>query len=153
MPSVHGYPDVTFKAGTTCATTTAFYKAVYLSSDNTVDICNTVTTLAKFIGITQEYAVAAGSAISVRVAGPSKVSVCGSCTVAAGALVGVAVGTTTANGSVLTAAGKVANTAAGSDFFIGTCLFAGGNTGSTSDIIEVMLNPGFTTGVTTTVSK
>lgn len=153
MPSVHSYPDVTFKAGTTCATTTAIYKAVYLSSDNTVDICNTVTTLAKFIGITQEYAIAAGAAIPVRVAGCSKAVVCGSCTVAAGALVGIAVGTTTANGSVLTAAGKVANTAAGSDLFIGKCIIAGGATGSTSDIIEVLLNSGFTNGLTTTVSS
>jgi len=153
MPSVHSYPDVSFKAAAGCATTTAIYKAVYLSGDNTVDICNTTTTLAKFIGITQDYAPAAGSAITVRVAGPSKAMVCGSCTVAFGDLVGIAVNTATAVGHVLKAAGKVANTAAGSDFFIGKCLFSGGNTGSTTEIIEVMLNPGFTNGLTTTVSS
>lgn len=152
MTSVHRYPDVSFKAAAGCATTTAIYKAVYLSADNTVDICNTTTTLAKFIGITQDYAPTAGAAITVRVAGPSKAVVCSSCTVAAGALVGIAVNTSTALGHVLTAAGKVANTAAGNDFFIGKCIVGGGATGSASDICEVMLRPGYTTAVTTTVS-
>lgn len=149
MPSVHSYPDLSFKAGANCATTTAIYKAVYLSGDNTVDICNTTTTLAKYIGITQSYVKNAGEAITVRVAGPSK-AVLAATTINAGDLVGIAVGTATALGNVVPAAGKVANTAAGSDFFIGKCLV--GSAAGAESIIEVMLKPGFTTAVTTTVS-
>lgn len=151
MPSNHSFPDLSFKAGSSCATTSAIYKAVYISSDNTVDIIATATTLQKFVGITQDYANTTGAAIPVRVMGPSKATVVSSVTVSAGDLVGIAINTTTANGSVLTAAGKVANTAGGSDLIIGKFLVGGGATGSASDIVEIDIRPTYICGFTTTV--
>lgn len=149
MPSVHGYPDVSFKAGANCATNTAIYKAVYLSGDNTVDICNTTTTLAKFIGITQEYVAAAGQAITVRVAGATKAKLCGT-TIAFGDLVGIAYGTATALGNVIPSTGKAANLTS-TTLAIGKCIV--GSAGGTDTICEVLLMPTWINGLTTTVGS
>ena len=149
MASVHGYPDLSFKAGTGCNSTGAAYRPVYISGDNTVSICNTTTTLAKFVGITQGYVNNVGDAIAVRVAGPSKAVLCASITAAVGNAVGIAVNTTTAaNGCVLVAASGVANTAAGSDLVIGRFLTAGAAAG---DVCEIFINPTFIAGFTSTV--
>jgi hypothetical protein len=112
MASVHSFPDASFKAGTGCNTSTAIYKAVYLSGDNQVAILNTLTNFGKFIGILQDYAQTTGAAVPVRLAGPSKAVLKGA-SITAGDLVGIAVGTTTALGHVMPSTGDIATPSIG----------------------------------------
>lgn len=150
MPSVHGFNDASFKAGTGVNTSTAIYKAVYLSGDNEVAICNTVTTQAAFIGILQDYANTTGSAVPVRLAGPTKAILKGA-SITAGNIVSVAVGTATALGHVAPHAYKSGDTPTdGSILIVGKCLF--GSQEGTNSVCEIHLSPSYLTAITTTVA-
>ena len=148
MASVHSFPDASFKAGTGCNTTTAIYKAVYLSSDNTVAICGTSTVLGAFVGILQDYANTTGAAVPVRLAGSTKAILKGA-SITAGDLVSIAIGTTTCLGQVYPSPMKVANTAGGSLLNIGTCLIGSAGTGT---VCEIVLRPFLSSALTTTIS-
>lgn len=149
MVAIHGFPDASFKAGTGVNTTTAIYKAVYLSGDNTVAICQTTTTLSKFIGILQDYANTTGAAVPVRLAGPTKAILQGA-SMTAGDLVGIKVGTATALGCVAPTTAIVADATAGSALILGKCSVGGV---ATNNVVEIILNPSFRTAFTSTVSS
>ena len=149
MASVHSYPDASFKSGTGVNTTTAIYKAVYLSAENTVSICNTSTNLGAFVGILQEYANTTGVAVPVRLAGPTKAILKGA-SITAGNMVSIAIGSSTALGHVFPSAGKVANTAGGSLLILGNC--AVGSQGGTDTVCEIVLRPFLSSALTTTIS-
>ena len=149
MPSVHGFNDASFKAGTGVNTSTAIYKAVYISADNTVSICNTVTTQAAFIGILQDYANTTGAAVPVRLAGPTKAILKGA-SITAGNLVSIAVGTATALGHVAPHSVKMGDTpTVGSILILGKCLF--GSQEGTNSVCEINLQPMISNAITTTV--
>jgi hypothetical protein len=150
MVAVHSYPDASFKAGTGVNTTTAIYKAVYLSDDNTVSILNTTTNLGKFIGILQDYANTTGASVPVRLAGPSKAVLKGA-SITAGDLVGIAVGTSTALGHVMPSTGDIADPTAGACLIIGDCLM--GSQGGTGTICEINIQKSFKSAVTSTYSN
>ena len=149
MVAIHGFPDASFKAGAGVNTTTAIYKAVYLSGDNTVAICQTTTTLSKFIGILQDYANTTGASVPVRLAGPTKAILQGA-SITAGDLVGIKVGTSTALGCVAPTTAIVADATAGSALIIGKCSVGGV---ATNNVVEIILNPSFRTAFTSTVSS
>jgi len=150
MPSVHGYPTASFKAGTGCNTSTAIYKAVYLSGDNEVAICNTITNYGAFIGVTQDYVDATGQDIPVAIGGATKAILKGA-SITAGNLVGIAVGTSTALGHVAPHAVKSGDTpTAGAMFILGKCVV--GSQGGTDTVCEVLLNPYLATVLTTTLA-
>ena len=146
MPSVHSYPDASFKAGAGVNTTTAIYKAVYLSGDNEVAIYNTTTNAGKFIGILQDYANSTGEAVPVRLAGPTK-AILRAASITAGNLVGLVNNA----GEVKVSAGKVANATSGSLLVVGKCIV--GSQGGTNTVCEINLQPMLTSGITTTVSS
>ena len=149
MVSVHSYPDASFKAGTGCNTSTAIYKAVYLSGDNEVAICNSVTTQSAFLGILQDYANTTGAAVPVRVAGPTKAILKGA-SITAGNVVSIAVGTATALGHVAPHALKVGDTpTVGSFLNLGKCIV--GSQSGTGTVCEILLNPSFDSAITITV--
>jgi len=149
MASIHSYPDASFKAGTGVNTTTAIYKAVYLSADNTVSICKTITTQAAFIGILQDYANTTGAAVPVRLAGPTKAILKGA-SITAGDFVAVAVGTATALGQVAPHSIKMGDTpTAGSAVLLGKCLL--GSQSGTDTVCEIFLQPVISNALTTTV--
>lgn len=149
MASVHPLQDPSFKAGTGVNTTTAIYKAVYLSGDNEVAIVNTITNFAKFVGILQEYANTTGAAVPVRVAGCTKAILKGA-SITAGDLVSVAAGTATALGHVAPHAVKSADTPTSGAFLnIGQCVQ--GSQGGTGTVCEILLRPYLQTQITTTV--
>lgn len=150
MPSVHSYPDASFKAGAGVNTTTAIYKAVYLSGENEVAILNTTTNLAKFIGILQDYANTTGAAVPVRLAGPSKAILKGA-SITAGDFVSIAVGTTTALGHLALTTRTVADPTAGAALIVGRVIQ--GAQAGTNSVFELVINPSFSTAVTTTVGK
>ena len=150
MPSVHGFQDASFKAGTGVNTSTAIYKAVYISGDNEVAICNTVTNFATFIGILQDYANTTGSAVPVRLAGPTKAILKGA-SITAGNLVTVACGTSTALGHVAPHAVKSGDEPTEGAFLIaGKCLV--GSQVGTGSVCEILLQPQLHTQITTTVA-
>lgn len=149
MVSVHPLQDPSFKAGTGVNTTTAIYKAVYLSGDNEVAICNTTTNFAKFVGILQEYANTTGAAVPVRVAGCTKAILKGA-SITAGDFVAVAAGTSTALGHVAPRSIKAgADLTSGAAYLIGKCVL--GSQGGTGTVCEVLLQPMITNAITTTV--
>ena len=152
MPSVHGYPDASFKAGTsTMATSTTQYKAVYLSGDNEVSIVNTTTNYANFIGIAQNYPSAAGGSIAVRMAGPSK-AILGSASITAAATVKLLQDTSTNYGNVTTGDVKMGDTpTAGVSVLIGKCLV--GSQGGTGTVVEINIDPVISSAITTTVAS
>ena len=149
MASVHSYPDASFKAGTGVNTTTAVYKAVYLSAENTVSICNTATNLGAFVGILQDYANTTGVSVPVRLAGSTKAILKGA-SITAGNMVTIALGTATALGHVIPSPNKVANTAGGSMMVLGTCQT--GSQGGTGTVCEIVLRPFISSALTTTIS-
>lgn len=149
MVAIHSFPDATFKAGTGVNTSTAIYKAVYLSGDNTVSICATTTTLGKFIGILQDYANTTGAAVPVRLAGPTK-AILQAASATAGDLIGIKVGTSTALGCVTPTTGLVADATAGAALVIGQCTVGGV---ATNNVIEIVLNPYLRTSFTSTVAS
>ena len=150
MASVHGFPDPSFKAGTGCNTSTAIYKAVYMSGDNEVAILNTSTNLGKFIGILQDYANTTGSAVPVRLAGPSKAILKGA-SITAGDLVGIALATSTALGHVMPSTGDIADATAGACLIVGDCLF--GSQEGTESVCEINIQKSFKSAVTSTYSN
>ena len=150
MVSVHPLQDPSFKAGTGVNTTTAIYKAVYLSGDNEVAICNTTTNFAKFIGILQDYAQTTGAVVPVRIAGCTKAILKGA-SITAGDWVSIAAGTATALGHVAPTTRTVADATAGAALLIGQCVL--GSQSGTGTVCEVLLRPSFSTAVTTTVGK
>lgn len=150
MASVHSFYDASFKAGTGCNTSTAIYKAVYISGDNEVAICNTTTNFSKFVGILQDYANTTGASVNVRLAGPSKAILKGA-SITAGNLVAIAVGTATALGHVMPSTGKIADTTAGSALIVGKCLQ--GSQGGTGTVCEVLIAPYQISALTTTISN
>ena len=150
MVAVHSFPDASFIAGTGCNTSTAIYKAVYLSGDNQVAILNTTTNFGKFIGILQDYAQTTGAAVPVRLQGCSKAVLKGA-SITAGDLVGIAVGTATALGHVMPSTGDIADVTAGACLIVGQCLF--GSQAGTGTICEVMIQPSFKSALTSTYSN
>ena len=149
MVSVHSFPDASFKAGTGVNTTTAVYKAVYLSADNTVSICNTTTTQAAFLGILQDYANTTGAAVPVRLAGPTKAILKGA-SITAGNIAAIAVGTATALGHVAPHALKAGDTpTVGSFLALGKCIV--GSQAGTDTVCEIILDPSYSSAITTTV--
>ena len=150
MVAVHGFPDASMIAGTGVNTTTAIYKAVYLSGDNTVAICNTTTNFGSFIGILQDYANTTGAAVPVRLAGPTKAILKGA-SITAGNLVGIAVGTATALGHVMPSTGDIADATAGSALILGKCLV--GSQGGTGTVCEINLMPYQVSALTSTISN
>lgn len=149
MVSVHGFPDASFKAGTGCNTSTAIYKAVYLSGNNEVAILDTTTNFSKFIGILQDYANTTENSVPVRLAAPTKAILKGA-SITAGNLVGIAVGTATAKGHVMASTGKIADATAGSALIIGTCIQGSPGTNS---VCEIIINPYQISALTTTISN
>ena len=147
MVAVHGFPDASIKAGTGCNTTTAIYKAVYLSGDNEVAILNTSTNLGKFIGILQGYANTTGASVPVRLAGPSKAILKGA-SITAGDLVGIAIGTSTALGHVMPSTGDIADPTAGACLILGDCIV--GSQGGTGTVCEINIQKSFKSAVTST---
>lgn len=149
MSSFHGYPDASFKAGTGCNTTTAVYKAVYLSDNNTVAICNTATNFTKFVGFLQDYANTVGGAVPVRLGGTTKAILKGA-SITAGDLVAIAAGTATALGHVAPRSVKAgADITSGAAYIIGQCVQ--GSQGGTDTVCEIMIRPYLSLAITTTV--
>jgi len=122
MVSVHPYQDISCKAGTGCNTTTAIYKAVYLSDDNTVAVIDTITNFSKFAGILQDYANTTGANVTVRTTGVSKAKMgyvdTSTSYIAVGDWVKPDVVTTTAQGNLVVATATVAEFGTGGSCFI-----------------------------------
>jgi len=152
MPSVHGYPDGSFKAATsTMATSTTQYKALYLSGDNEVNIINTTTVYGSFIGIAQNYPSAAGGSIAVRTAGPTK-ALLATASITAGVVAKLDVQTTTTQGYITEGTVKMGDTPTdGVALVLGTCIV--GSQAGTSSVVEINLNPYFSSAITTTVAS
>lgn len=155
MTALHGDGlDIPLKSGTTTLnTSTSVYLGVYLSSDYTVSPVNTTTNIAKFFGVTQDFAQSTGGSIRVRVNGMTKVQMQGTGTITAAGQYASLLGadTITAHGQ-FTIQDRLAGASPtqGSAFIAGQIIAV---SAGTATISEMLLKPSFSTAITTTVAS